>query len=95
MGAPPRRLAVEPRVPRRTAGAPVVAANSSAVPEAGGRAACYVPPGNAADLAAAILRVAGDAIYASDLRQRGLEHSAGFTWAQTAEQTLATIEATL
>ena len=40
-------------------GAPVVASNASSVPEAGGDAACYVPPDDAEALAAAILRVAG------------------------------------
>ena len=76
-------------------GAPVVASNASAIPEAGGDAACYVPPGDAPALAAAIVRVAGDATYAAELRRRGLVHAAGFTWERTAERTLATIEATL
>jgi len=76
-------------------GAPVVASNTSAIPEAGGDAACYVPAGDAPALAAAIVRVAGDAAYAGELRQRGLVHAAAFTWEQTAERTLATIEATL
>jgi glycosyltransferase involved in cell wall biosynthesis len=74
-------------------GAPVVAANSSAIPEAGGDAACYVPPGDDAALAAAILRIAGDAEYAGDLRRRGLLHAAGFTWERTADRTLEVIEA--
>ena len=38
-------------------GAPVVAANASSVPEAGGDAACYVPVGDEAALADAILRI--------------------------------------
>jgi glycosyltransferase involved in cell wall biosynthesis len=76
-------------------GAPVVASNASAVPEAGGDAACYVSPGDAQELATAILRVAGDEAYAADLRQRGLVRAARFTWERTAEQTLTTIEATL
>lgn len=76
-------------------GTPVVASNASAIPEAGGDAACYVPPGDASALAAAIVRVAGDAAYGGELRRRGLVHAAGFTWERTAERTLATIEATL
>ncbi len=76
-------------------GAPVVASNASAIPEAGGNAASYVAPGDAPALAAAIVRVAGDAAYAAELRQRGLVHAAAFTWERTAERTLATIEATL
>lgn len=72
-------------------GAPVVASNSSAVPEAGGDAACYVPPDDDAALASAILRVAGDPAYAAELRRRGLAHSAKFTWHRTAERTLDAI----
>jgi glycosyltransferase involved in cell wall biosynthesis len=76
-------------------GAPVVAANSSALPEVGGDAACYVAPDDAAALAAAILRVASDAAYADDLRQRGRRRAASLPWEQTASQTLDTIESTL
>jgi glycosyltransferase involved in cell wall biosynthesis len=72
-------------------GAPVIAARASAVPEAGGDAACYVRVDDAAELAAAILRVAGDAEYAADLRRRGPPHATGFTWERTATQTLAAI----
>jgi glycosyltransferase involved in cell wall biosynthesis len=76
-------------------GAPVVASNASAVPEAGGDAACYVEAGDDAALAAAILRVAGDAAYAANLRQRGLARAARFSWARTAEQTLELIRSTV
>jgi glycosyltransferase involved in cell wall biosynthesis len=76
-------------------GAPVVASNAAAVPEAGGDAACYVPPSDPAALAAAILRVAGDTAYAADLRRRGPIHAAAFTWEETATRTLAVIEGTL
>jgi glycosyltransferase involved in cell wall biosynthesis len=76
-------------------GAPVVASNASSVPEAGGDAACYVAPGDADLLAAAILRVAGDAAYAQELRRRGPIHAAEFTWERTASRTLAVIEETV
>jgi glycosyltransferase involved in cell wall biosynthesis len=76
-------------------GAPVVASNASAIPEAGGDAASYVSPDDDAALAAAILRVARDDAYAADLRKRGPLHAAQFTWERTAEQTLAAIEATV
>lgn len=76
-------------------GAPVVASNASAVPEAAGDAACYVEPGDGAALAAAILRVAGDAEYADDLRRRGLLRAAEFSWRRTAESTLEVIEGIL
>jgi len=76
-------------------GGPVIASSSAAIPEAGGAAACYVAPGDDAALAAAILRVAGDAAFADDLRRRGRMHAAAFTWEDTAARTLAAIEGTL
>jgi glycosyltransferase involved in cell wall biosynthesis len=76
-------------------GTPVIASSASAVPEAGGDAACYVPADDDAALAAAILRVAGDPSYAHELRRRGLAHAATFTWEKSASQTLAIIEGTL
>jgi glycosyltransferase involved in cell wall biosynthesis len=69
-------------------GTPVVASNASAIPEVGGDAICYVEPGDVAGLAAAILRVADDSAYASDLRRRGLARAAEFSWQRTAEMTL-------
>ncbi|MGC9991775.1 MAG: glycosyltransferase family 1 protein [Candidatus Cybelea sp.] len=76
-------------------GAPVIASNASSLPEAGGDAAAYVPPGDAAALAAAIARVTGDRAYADELRGRGLARAGAFTWDRTASRTLETIEGTL
>lgn len=76
-------------------GAPVIASNASSLPEAGGDAAAYVPPGDAAGLAAAIARVTGDRTYAHELRGRGLARAAAFTWDRTASRTLETIAGTL
>jgi glycosyltransferase involved in cell wall biosynthesis len=76
-------------------GAPVVASNASSVPEAGGDAVCYVAAEDAAGLAAAIVRVAGDGAYAGELRRRGPLRAAQFTWERTASRTLATIQGTL
>jgi glycosyltransferase involved in cell wall biosynthesis len=76
-------------------GAPVVASNASSVPEAGGDAACYVPPDDDEALAAAILRVVGDSAYADELRRRGQAHAATLTWEETALQTLAVIAGTV
>ncbi len=76
-------------------GAPVIASNASSLPEAGGDAAAYVPPGDAAALAAAIARVTGDRAYADELRHRGLARAGAFTWDRTATRTLETIQGTL
>ena len=73
-------------------GAPVVASNAAAVPEAGGDAAVYVCAGDARALAAAILRVASDCAFASELRRLGPLRAAEFTWDRTALRTLEVIE---
>jgi glycosyltransferase involved in cell wall biosynthesis len=76
-------------------GAPVIASNASGIPEAGGDAACYVAPGDPAELAAAVLRVLNDRAYADELRRRGLQRAAAFSWERTARDTLAVIESAL
>ncbi|HXB83930.1 MAG TPA: glycosyltransferase family 1 protein [Candidatus Acidoferrum sp.] len=76
-------------------GAPVIASNAASLPEAGGDAAAYVPPGDAAALAAAIARVTGDHAYANELRGRGLARAAAFSWDRTASRTLEIIQGTL
>jgi glycosyltransferase involved in cell wall biosynthesis len=73
-------------------GAPVVASSGSAVPEAGGDAACYVSPGDDAALAEAIARVVDDRAYAAELRRRGPLQAATLPWERTAEATLRVIE---
>jgi glycosyltransferase involved in cell wall biosynthesis len=72
-------------------GAPVIASSAASVPEAGGDAAAYVPPGDAAALAAAIARVTGDSAYAGELRRRGRIRAAAFPWERTASRTLDVI----
>ena len=84
-----------PVVEAMSYGTPVVASNASAIPEAGGDAACYVAPGDETELAEAIARVASDASYAAELASRGRAHAAALTWERTASQTLAVIEGTL
>jgi alpha-1,3-rhamnosyl/mannosyltransferase len=70
-------------------GTPVVCSNTSSLPEVAGDAALQVDPLDVDALAAAIGRVLGDAALADDMRQRGLRQAARFTWAHTAQQTLA------
>ncbi|MBV8197202.1 MAG: glycosyltransferase family 4 protein, partial [Candidatus Eremiobacteraeota bacterium] len=76
-------------------GAPVVASNAAAVPEAGGDAACYVASDDDAGLAKAMLRVIGDREYADNLRRRGLQQAATFSWERTALETLRVITGTV
>lgn len=73
-------------------GAPVVTVNGSSLPEAGGDAAAYVPPEDPAALADAILRIASDAAFAGELRERGLARAKSMTWEKTASATLSVFE---
>jgi glycosyltransferase involved in cell wall biosynthesis len=68
-------------------GTPVVTANCSSLPEVTGDAALLVDPRSEAELAAAMLRLAGDLDLRQDLRQRGLARAAEFSWAKTVATT--------
>jgi glycosyltransferase involved in cell wall biosynthesis len=68
------------------AGAPVVASDGSSIPEAGGDAALYAPPGDAAAFAAALGRVIRDEPLAAAMRERGRARAATMTWSRAARQ---------
>jgi glycosyltransferase involved in cell wall biosynthesis len=70
-------------------GAPVVASEASAVPEAVGGAGLVANACDPEAFAAALARVLGDGRLAEELRQKGLARAAGFSWEETARQTLA------
>ena len=69
-------------------GAPVVASNVSSIPEVAGDAAVFVDPTDEAAIADGLRRVLTDTALADDLRRRGRERAASFTWAATARATL-------
>jgi glycosyltransferase involved in cell wall biosynthesis len=66
-------------------GTPVVASNVYALPEVCGDAAELVDPYDVEAIAAAILRILGDAGRAAELRELGLKRAAPFTWQRAAE----------
>ena len=70
-------------------GCPVVCSNVSSLPEVVGDAGILVPPGNAERLADAIAKVLVNRSLAADLSAKAVRRAAQFTWARTAEQTLA------
>jgi glycosyltransferase involved in cell wall biosynthesis len=76
-------------------GAPVVASNASAIPEAGGDAVRYVAEGDAAATAAAVLDVTADPQRTAQLRELGLARAASMTWDDTALATLRVFERAL
>lgn len=69
-------------------GTPVVTADNSCLPEAGGDGAYYVKAEEVDSIAAGIVRLATDADLRSRLRAAGLAHAAHFTWERSAGQLL-------
>ena len=76
-------------------GVPVACSNASALPEVAGDAALYFAPESPEEIAAAIQRLLGNAELARELVDRGLDRVRLFTWARTAEETLAVYERAL
>lgn len=70
------------------AGAPVIAADRSSIPEVAGEAALLVDPEDVDALAEAMARVADDAALRDALRGRGRARAREFTWERAARQTL-------
>jgi glycosyltransferase involved in cell wall biosynthesis len=66
-----------------TSGTPVVTSTGSCFAEAGGDAALYAAPGDAGELAAALLRALTDDALRRDMVERGKAHAAAFHIART------------
>jgi glycosyltransferase involved in cell wall biosynthesis len=73
-------------------GTPLVASNASSLPELLGDAGFAVDPDDVQALAGAILSCLVDEQLATDLRRRGPEQAARFSWAQTTWETIAAYE---
>ena len=71
-----------------SAGAPVVASNTSSLPELAGDAALLVDPEDVDAISDALARILSDSSLADDLRARGRARAATFSWAATARATL-------
>ena len=65
-----------------------LASNVSSIPEVAGDAALLVDPTDVSEIAEGLARLLTDHAYADDLRHRGLQRAATFTWAATARATL-------
>jgi glycosyltransferase involved in cell wall biosynthesis len=68
-------------------GCPVVTSDLASMPEIAGSAALLVDPGDPESIADALIRACGPT--GEELRAAGLARAAEFTWATTAERTLA------
>lgn len=69
-------------------GTPVVASNTSSIPEVAGSAALLVNPRDASEIVSALEIVLGDIDLRADLRARGLEQASQFTWERSARHLL-------
>lgn len=69
-------------------GCPVVAADSSSIPEVVGSAGLLVDPQDVEGLASALGRVLSDPGLRNEMRVKGRERARLFTWGRAAEQTL-------
>jgi len=70
-------------------GTPVITSDSSSIPEVAGEAALLVDPRSETELAAAMLRLAGDVLLRDSLRDRGISQAARFSWARTVRETFS------
>lgn len=70
-------------------GCPVVASSAASIPEVGGDAARYFPPGDAAALARTLADVLSDDELRASMRDSGLAHARAFSWDATSRATLA------
>lgn len=78
-----------PLLEAMASGVPVVASNTSAIPEVVGDAAVLFDPVDIAEMGEAVLRVLRDPALAADLRSKGLARAGDFTWERAARETLA------
>lgn len=73
-------------------GTPVVANNVSSIPEITGDAAYLVEPGNAREMAGAIIALLLQQPFRESLISQGLARATAFSWRKTAKETLAVYE---
>ena len=81
-----------PALEAMASGTPVVASNTTALPETIGDAGVLVEPGDQAAFADALEKIATDDAHRADLGSRAVERARPFTWERTAALTDAAIE---
>jgi glycosyltransferase involved in cell wall biosynthesis len=84
----------KPLVEAMQCGVPVVASNTSCIPEVLGGAGLLVNPLNAIEMASAIAQAAEDCALRKELIERGFRRGQDFSWESGARQTLGIIERT-
>ncbi len=77
-----------PPLEAMSSGTPVIVSRSSSLPEVVGDAGLFVNPLDTNELAEAMNSILSDDGLAAELRRKGLERAAGFSWKKAAGQTL-------
>jgi glycosyltransferase involved in cell wall biosynthesis len=77
-----------PPLEAMASGTPVIVSRSSSLPEVVGDAGLYANPLDTDELAAAMESIFAEPQLAADLRQKGLERAARFSWKKVAGETL-------
>jgi glycosyltransferase involved in cell wall biosynthesis len=70
-------------------GTPVISSNAASLPEVVGDAALLVDPNDTVALAQALYSVLAQPALHADLRRRGFDRAARFSWQRCAAETLA------
>jgi glycosyltransferase involved in cell wall biosynthesis len=78
-----------PLVEAMSCGCPIVAGNTSSLPEVGGDAALYCDPADPGSIAAAMLQITGSSETRARLIAKGLERARLFSWEKCAAETYA------
>jgi glycosyltransferase involved in cell wall biosynthesis len=76
-------------------GTPVVSSRAASLPEVGGEAVLYFDPHSSEDLAGTIERVLSSVELRENLRTKGLERAARFTWKDSVEKHVQVYQAVL
>jgi len=73
-------------------GVPIIASNTSSLPEIVGGAGILVDPNGTDEIAEAVERVMKDSSLREKMAKRGLERAKTFSWEKTAKETLKVYE---
>ncbi len=80
-----------PPLEAMASGCPVICSNNSSLPEVCGDAAIMIDPNNTNELANSIKKILTDNELRQELAKKGRERARGFTWQETAKETLLEI----
>jgi glycosyltransferase involved in cell wall biosynthesis len=81
-----------PPLEAMTCGCPVVVSRAASLPEVCGEAAVYCDPANPADIGRALDQVLENSELRSELRQRGIDRAAQFTWRHSGRALLGLLD---